>query len=113
MGIVQTAPAFGSFTVKPRIGSLKHASITVPTLRGPILVNATHSHTSVTVPCGAMALLCVEHGLDVHALADGQAPSTVRLDGAVVAAVLDGPRHACAKNVGCGAANVARVLTLA
>ena len=30
MGIVQTAPAFGSFTVKPRIGSLTSASLTVP-----------------------------------------------------------------------------------
>ena len=55
MGIEQTAPAFGTFTVKPRIGSLDKAAIRVPTLRGPISVEANKTHTVVGVPCGASA----------------------------------------------------------
>ena len=38
MGIQQTSAAWSTFTVKPLISSLKFANITVPTIRGPIVV---------------------------------------------------------------------------
>ena len=38
MGVHQTAPAFATFTVKPKVATLKHAAITVPTIRGFVKV---------------------------------------------------------------------------
>jgi len=116
MGIEQTAPAFGSFTVKPRIGSLTKASIRVPTLRGPIAVDANKTHTVVGVPCGSTARLCLAHHMDVTDTA-GIGRLTLLLDGMGVSGerlTLDvAGRHLCAEAVGCGAGDSQRVLTLA
>ena len=59
MGIAQTAPAWSTFTVKPRLAKLQFANITVPTLRGPIVVTATPTTLSVAVPCNTQATLCL------------------------------------------------------
>ena len=58
MGVAQTAPAWGAFTVKPRLGGVEAASLTLPTLRGPIQVNASAHATALQVPCGTLAVLC-------------------------------------------------------
>ena len=55
MGIEQTLPSFGAFTVRPRIADMEHASIRVPTLRGYIHVDANQTHTMVKVPGNAVA----------------------------------------------------------
>ncbi len=116
MGIEQTAPAFANFTVKPRIGSLDRAVIRVPTLRGPIAVEANKTHTSVAVPCGAVARLCLAHGLDASD-SDAIGDKLLLLDGMVI----EGPRrsldvagrHLCADGVGCGARGTTRTLSVA
>jgi len=124
MGIVQTAPAFGTFTVKPRIGSLRSASIKVPSLRGFITVNASGAATAAGVPCGSVATLCLAHGLPAAALQLGDAAAAaavaakvraVRLDGDTIEAgwaLLDvARRHVCVREVGCGAGGAPRTVT--
>ena len=54
--------------------------------------------------------VCVLHRLS---LPDAARVATVQLDGARVAAHLDGPMHICAPEVGCGAGGEARMLTMA
>merc|ERR1711937_1050901 len=38
IGVHQTAPGYANFTVKPKLGSLQHASLTLPTIRGYVNV---------------------------------------------------------------------------
>lgn len=109
MGIMQTSPTFATFTVKPRLGSMSHAAIKVPTLRGHIEAGVNATHTVVSVPCNTAASLCVRHEVGVEA-AYGL---TLLLDGAAVATPTVEPYHLCAENVGCGAGGKARVVTLA
>ena len=59
MGIRQTAPAWATYTVKPKLGNLTFANILVPTSAGPIAVNATPSSTIVSVPPNTRAEICV------------------------------------------------------
>ena len=59
MGVHQTAPGFATFIIKPKLGSLTHAAITVPTLRGYINVTATPGNVAVHVPCNSVASLCL------------------------------------------------------
>lgn len=104
LGITQTAPAWAAFTVKPRLGSLRFASLTVPTLRGPVAVDANATHTAVRVPCGAVATLCARRMPNA---------TTLLLDGDVAdaAAVSSSALHVCVAGVGCGAAGAVRVVT--
>ena len=62
LGVQQTAPAFATFSVKPRLGGMAFANGRVPTLKGFIDVNATKTSTVVGVPCNTAAKLCVLHG---------------------------------------------------
>merc|ERR1719436_1832006 len=59
VGVHQTAPAWQSFIVKPKIGSLKHATITVPTIKGYINVTASPSSVEIGVPCNTFATACI------------------------------------------------------
>mmetsp|Transcript_3048 Transcript_3048/g.5756 ORF Transcript_3048/g.5756 Transcript_3048/m.5756 type:complete len:208 (+) Transcript_3048:57-680(+) len=59
MGVKQTSPGFATFTVMPKLGTLTHAYIKVPTLRGFITVNATPASVLVRVPCNTLATLCL------------------------------------------------------
>ena len=115
LGVVQTEPAFASFTVKPRIGSMAFASGRVPTLMGYVEVAANRTHTEVAVPCNTAAKVCVLHR---EPSAEAAEARTVLLDG--VAVLPHGKHgvevdrlHVCVAGVGCGAAGATRSLTLA
>jgi len=105
MGVTQTAPAWAAFTVKPRLGGVAAASLTLPTLRGPIQVNASARATAVRAPCGTLAVLCAPLPRG------GGGAARLLLDGEDVTgrAVLS-PFHACVEGVGCGAAGAPRVV---
>lgn len=112
MGIRQTSPAFQSFTVKPTIANMSHASMRVPSLAGFIDVSVNRTHTSCAVPCNTVASLCVPHNF---ASVKEASAHTFLLDGVPVA---DGfrtvdQRHICAQNVGCGMDGNARTVTIA
>jgi hypothetical protein len=80
----------------------------VPTVRGPIRINATATTVYVTVPCNTMATLCIA----APAEATRRAVARYELDGhAIVAEILrvDGT-HACVATVGCGVAGAPRKL---
>lgn len=112
LGVQQTAPAFATFTVKPRIGTMSHASGRVPTLKGYIDVNATRAATRVAVPCNTEATLCVLHRAGSPAAA-AAAASTALLDGAAATGLrVEGPHLCTAVPVGCGAGGSARTLEL-
>lgn len=109
MGVVQTGPAWETFTVAPRLGGLANASLLMPTIRGPLAVQANGTHTQLTPPCGSLALLCLapvprpEQGLQaVRLYLDGQEVTQQ--------AVLFPPSHACVKDVGCGVGGAPRTL---
>ena len=110
VGVKQTAVAWATFTVKPLLASLKFVNATVPTIRGPIVVEATPSRLSVSVPCNTFATLCVQqHQRSPNEVA-GKGASLV-LDGvAIDAARME--QHLCATQpIGCAASP--RVLEVA
>ena len=112
LGITPTAPGFATFTVKPKLGSLQHATIKVPTLHGFICVAATPETLSVNVPCNTWAHLCLMAPAELR-----QRPSQVaklRIDGVVVNDVVQEGTHVCSMApVGCGPRGADRVLTIA
>jgi hypothetical protein len=111
MGVHQTAPGFATFMVKPKIGSLTHASITVPTIRGYINVTAGSGSVEVGVPCNTLATLCLPRSSRDTML---YTPRTTRLmlDGAEVESVVTDGGHMCAAQpVGCGGNGASRKLT--
>lgn len=111
MGIHQTSPGFATFTVRPKLGSLTSASITLPTLRGHINVSAKPQAVQVGVPCNTAATLCLPRSANDAALFTPE-NSLLLLDGAEVMAVADGG-HLCAQQpVGCGAAGAPRQLSV-
>ena len=127
MGIHQTAPAWANFTMKPKLGGLTHATITVPTLTGYINATATPTRLEVNVPCNSAAKLCLPRSTadTARRVARGAGLATSKelqakplqtellLDGATVESVVDGG-HLCTHEsvaVGCGASGAARVLS--
>ena len=111
MGVHQTAPGFATFTVKPKLGSLAHASITVPTIRGYINVTAGPGSVNVDVPCNTLAQLCLPRSSRDEML---YTPRTTRLllDGIEVPAFVTDGGHMCASEpVGCGGGGASRKLT--
>jgi hypothetical protein len=109
MGVRASEPAWGAFTVAPRLGSLGSAELLLPTLRGPLRVAANGSATVLHAPCGARALLC----LAPSPLPPGGLPALrLLLDGVDVTAgaLLFPPWHACVRDVGCGPGGAPRVL---
>ena len=99
MGLSQTAPAYKAFTVKPRLGGVKSASVKVPTPHGAIWINATAAGeaVAVSVPCNTRASLC--------AIVPEKSTLRLALDGEVLlsdAVRMDG-KHACVDEIGCGA----------
>jgi hypothetical protein len=109
VGLRQTAPAYATFEVRPRLGGLQHVEVTVPSPYGPIRVNATPGLTEVTVPCNTLASLCIatpslggqEQVLPTPA---GTGAAALHLDGEAVSAeqIFIESRHACIHRVGCG-----------
>ena len=112
LGLTATAPGFAAFIVKPRLGSLAHATLRVPTLFGFINVSAAPGRLSLQLPCNTWATACLMVPLSG---ATGQAPDpepTMRIDAAPVVSMREG-LHLCAQQpIGCGAAGVARELDL-
>ena len=111
LGVQQTAPGWATFTVRPKLGGLTHAALTVPTLRGPINVTAAPGALAVHVPCNCAARLCLPRS--AH---DGGAlltPSTTRLllDGAEVPAVVRGGHLCASRTLGCGQGGAPRRLS--
>ena len=108
LGVHQTAPAFATFTVKPKLGALDHASISVPTIRGPVNVTAHAAGAlDVHVPCGALATLCLPRSARDSSSA---AATALLLDGAAVPAVASGGHLCAGRAVSCGAAGAPRRL---
>jgi hypothetical protein len=71
MGIHQTTATWATFTVRPRLAQLQFANVTVPTIRGPIVVAARPNWLSVAVPCNTQATLCVFRGGRAGAVGTG------------------------------------------
>ena len=109
MGLTQTAPAFATFDVKPKLGGVASASVKVPTPHGSIVINATATSTAVDIPCNTRASLCA------MVPPQGQVANAglqLALDGEILMADafrIDG-NHACVDQVGCGAAGGLRTV---
>ena len=114
MGIKQTAPAWRSFTVKPKLGTLAHAAIVVPTISGYINVTATPTTLAVNVPCNTVARLCLPRS-QMDSARRGVVLSVpvsmvLMLDDVVVDSSVEGG-HLCTRElVGCGANGDSRVI---
>jgi len=110
MGVHQLSPGFASFSVKPKLGGLTSASITVPCLRGYINVTAgPNGALDVGVPCNTRAILCTprsSHDLTVLS----NETHFLLLDGKVTPAMNSGGHLCLSEPVGCGASGTARVL---
>ncbi len=79
MGIIPLAAGFSKIQIKPQIGSLTHASVRMPTLKGPVSVTVTKGATykiSVTIPSGALGKVYVKDY--------GSLGTTVTVDGAPI-----------------------------
>eukprot|EP00035_Acanthoeca_spectabilis_P025007 m.456410 g.456410 ORF g.456410 m.456410 type:complete len:1036 (-) comp21050_c0_seq1:25-3132(-) len=112
MGVHQTSPAFGTFTVMPKLGGLSHGSITVPTLRGFINVTATPESLAVEIPCSSSATLCIPRSTFDKGTIRTPATHALILDGTVVKATVDSGHLCTAAPVGCGVAGAARTLSI-
>ena len=85
MGIEPIEAGFSKIQIKPQIGTLSNASVTIPTIRGPVSVSATKGSTykiAVTVPSGATAKVYVKNY--------GSIGTTVTVDGASTSGTLEG-----------------------
>jgi len=108
MGVHVTAPGWATFTVMPKLASLEHASVTVPTLRGFIEVDATPSEIQVRIPCNTAATLCLPRSESaIFTVANTQ----LMLDGLEIEAVDQGEHLCVAQQVGCGKDGAKRRLT--
>ncbi|KAH8076945.1 hypothetical protein JL720_10243 [Aureococcus anophagefferens] len=74
LGVAQTAPAWRNFTVKPKLGNLTFANGVVPTLAGPVAVNATPTATAVVVPPNSRATVCVANAAPAAAARRASSP---------------------------------------
>lgn len=111
MGIHQTAPGFATFSVKPKLGGLTSAKITVPTLRGYINVDAKPGSVQVGVPCNTAATLCLPRSAhDAGAIAEPRTHALL-LDGVEVGAEARGGHLCTQQPVSCGAGGAPRALT--
>ena len=105
IGIRATAPGYQTFTVRPRLGGLQHASVRVPTLYGYINVTATPTSVSLNVPCNTVARACLLAPPRGDRLA-------LALDGETVPVTREG-LHLCSEvPIVCGAFGRDRVLTV-
>eukprot|EP01050_Picozoa_sp_SAG11_P012695 SAG11_NODE_1429_length_4936_cov_5.029539_1_plen_144_part_00 len=111
MGVHQTAPAWAAFTIKPKLGSLQHASATVPTIRGFINVTAKPGSVEVGVPCSAEATLCVPRSAHDQGVLFSPKSHQLLLDGAEVDAVVAGGHLCASEPLGCGVGGSPRHLS--
>jgi len=110
MGVHQTAPGFATFTVKPKLGSLTHANVVVPTIRGHIEVDAAPGSLKVVVPCNTKANLCLPRYSGDSPATTTSASAVLFVDGLEVPAVQDNG-HLCTQSaLSCSSDGAARVL---
>jgi len=110
LGVHQTAPAFATFTVKPKLATLAHAAITIPTIRGYINVTAGPGAVDVDVPCNTLATLCMPRSAQDGGILLTPLSTRLLLDGSEVPAIAIGG-HLCARAaIGCGAEGATRSL---
>ena len=110
-GLRQTAPAWATFEVKPRLGGLQRLSLKVPSARGAIWVNATPTGLRLNLPCNTLVKACLLLQADSNA-SNSKSALALQLDGEEVAAVVEGPHLCAAALLGCGAKGADRVLSL-
>jgi hypothetical protein len=110
MGVHVTAPGWATFTVKPKLGSLKDAAVKVPTLRGFIDVVAKPSVVEVGVPCNTAATLCLPRSAQDTVLFR-VANTKLMLDDVEVKAVEQGEHLCVAQPVSCGKDGAKRRVT--
>jgi alpha-L-rhamnosidase len=85
MGIEPIGAGFSKIQIKPQIGTLSNASVTVPTIRGSVSVSVTKGSTykiAVTVPFGAAAKVYVKDY--------GSLGTSVTVDGASTSGTMEG-----------------------
>jgi len=101
MGVQQTSAGWATFTVKPKLGGLTHASLLVPTIRGHINVTAAVGKVAVHVPCNSIAVLCLPRSAHDRAF---YTPRSTRLllDGAEVSSEVRGGHLCASRALGCG-----------
>jgi alpha-L-rhamnosidase len=113
LGVHQTAPAFATVTITPKIGNLTSISGKVPSMRGFITVSVPKSGAvDVKIPCGVAATLCLPRSTR-DPVGAGYATATHRLvlDGEEVKAVDATSGHLCAaETVSCKAMGAMRSL---
>jgi alpha-L-rhamnosidase len=96
MGIEPIGAGFSKIQIKPQIGNLTSASVTIPTIRGPVSVSAAKGSTyriAVTVPPDATAKVYVKDY--------GSLGTSVTVDGASTSGTMDG-RYVVFDNVSSG-----------
>ena len=96
MGIDPITSGFGKIQIKPQIGTLTSASVTTPTVKGPVSVSVTKGTTykiTATIPCNATAKVYVK---DYNSLG-----TTVIVDGVSQNGTAEG-KYVVFDNVSCG-----------
>ena len=110
MGVHQTAPGWATFIVKPKLGSLQHASITIPTLRGAINVTVpAEGGLAVGVPCNSFATLCLPRRAGEASLTERS--HALLLDGNEIEVAMTAGHLCAVEPVSCGANDAPRMLT--
>jgi hypothetical protein len=110
MGLRQSAPGYATFTVKPKLGGLEHASITVPSLKGLINITAAPDVVQVGVPCNTIAVLCMPYNRAYLRSYQHTSDWRLLLDGAAVEKIFSAGHLCTARGVGCGSGGKPRVL---
>lgn len=99
MGIEPIMPGWASFSIKPQIGSLEHASIHVPTVKGKIKVAYTQKKDSfamdVEIPANTLAQvhLPLKNDRKYEVLLDGNPIKTTRANQVVLVDSLGSGKH--------------------
>ena len=85
MGIEPIEPGFSKVQIKPQIGTMTDASVTLPTVKGSVSVSVTKGAAykiAVVIPCGATAKVYVKDY--------GSLGATVMVDGASKSGTVEG-----------------------
>jgi len=99
MGIEPTSPGWNSFVIKPQIADLKHAAITVPTIKGSIKVSYSQSDHSfeanVSVPGNTSAgvYLPLKQGKKYEVNLNGNLIKIKKVDGLAFIEALEAGKH--------------------
>jgi len=108
LGVHQTSPGYASFIIRPKLGSLQYAELTVPTLRGHITIKAQPGALDVNIPCNTLATICLPRS-SRDTLASNFS-TRLFLDGVGIASIHSAGNICTASPVSCGADGVVRKL---